>query len=260
MLTFIRFFLCLGLCFLVFFIDAQPLVVSAKSGEIGNLGTHYVWAKSGLRLRDKPSQNGKTLAILPYGTKIDSSEGLFLNKSDSVLIIPEIMWNRPFFLKGDWKWVVIGNQKGYAFDGYLSHLPPFDTSRSSKEYRPEMKDWLDQVSSEVAVIKAPRGNTTIYQNQASIIDQSREGGGSNTYLFLRHNEVGFKDAFLLLHYFIDLAIQPSDFEGAESPGLEVLERNGYLKVLLRGWGGGIGNFFEIEVTPNFLMITMDSGC
>ena len=76
-----------------------------------------VIANGGLRLREGPSKNSKTLAIIPFGTTIkyvdDSSHG-----SDSVSIESEIKdINKTIY--GYWVKIINGQQVGYVLDIFL---------------------------------------------------------------------------------------------------------------------------------------------
>ncbi len=78
--------------------------------------TYYVWAKSGLSLREAPDKNAKKITTIPYGNKTT-----FISKVYEHLTVTEFT----NFEYGDiWFKINYDNQIGYAFAGYLSYLKP----------------------------------------------------------------------------------------------------------------------------------------
>jgi len=104
--------------------------------------TYYVWAVSGLNIRDKPGEYGRITGRLPYGEKLKIDvekqteedtyhEVLMLpgihNDGDefhSIMVIKEKTENS-VYLKGNWIRITYNGQRGYIFSGYLSRLPVF---------------------------------------------------------------------------------------------------------------------------------------
>lgn len=74
---------------------------------------HYVAAKTGLSIREKPELGAKVLDKIPYGTKIS--------------LLPVDMENEPVVtegMNGYWQKVKYNNKTGYIIDSYLFPWPP----------------------------------------------------------------------------------------------------------------------------------------
>ena len=83
-----------------------------KDGE-----TLYIWAASGLNLRDKPDAKGTKLITIPYGSKV------VVQPNIGVKVPFEVEQSKDFSVKGYWLLVKYENTEGYIFDGFLSKLP-----------------------------------------------------------------------------------------------------------------------------------------
>ncbi|MBK6995101.1 MAG: SH3 domain-containing protein [Lewinellaceae bacterium] len=92
----------------------------------------FVWAKSGLNLRIKPSIDAPKLTVIPYGNTIEVIDTAIQTLSHSI-VIAKPKEKDGFRLKGFWVMVKYGEKVGFAFDGYLSKLPVVDISKDKKE-------------------------------------------------------------------------------------------------------------------------------
>ncbi|KAA3622892.1 MAG: SH3 domain-containing protein [Bacteroidetes bacterium] len=86
----------------------------------------YVWAKSGLIIRDAPSIEGKRVGKLAYGDSIRLVK--VTGKSYSVKMMEtnksfEEYHHKEFRLRGNWVQINWQGQVGFIFDGYLSKFP-----------------------------------------------------------------------------------------------------------------------------------------
>ena len=89
--------------------------------------TLWIWAKSGLNLRDAPNLHGTIIGKLPNGSRVVTLEYC---SGDSDLVVSEKpecsseeIVERNFRIAGRYVKVRWGNVTGYLFDGYLSKLP-----------------------------------------------------------------------------------------------------------------------------------------
>lgn len=73
-----------------------------------------IYATSGLKLRSIPSVQGKVLAIMNFGETVTVSIKDTISKTKN----DQFGW-----VKGQWVRVEYRGIEGYAFDGFLSHLP-----------------------------------------------------------------------------------------------------------------------------------------
>jgi hypothetical protein len=78
----------------------------------------YVWAVSGLNLREKPAQEAAKLSNIPYGSKVKVI-GTSLKQ-----IAFQVNEFTGFTIKGFWVEIQFGNQRGFVFDGFLSKISP----------------------------------------------------------------------------------------------------------------------------------------
>ncbi|WP_136465962.1 SH3 domain-containing protein [Flagellimonas onchidii] len=90
-------------------------IVAANSQE-SSAKPYYIWAKSGLSLRESPSANAEKITIIPY-----KSEVSIISDSGILLTVTEF----PGFDYTD-NWVKIKYKDfiGYSFMGYLSTIKP----------------------------------------------------------------------------------------------------------------------------------------
>jgi len=71
----------------------------------------YILAKSGLRMRNRPSLNGTTLGAIPYRTRI-----LILREKGKSIVLSGA--------RGKWSKIQWGNTKGWVFGGFLTATKP----------------------------------------------------------------------------------------------------------------------------------------
>lgn len=99
---------------------------------------YYVWAYSGLNLRETPKMDGKVLAIIPYGTKIRIDSLIDMNEFE-VEVIESITIDEEWFsncyvtgktpncsIKGKMVKVSFNGLSAFVFNGFLSDLIPFN--------------------------------------------------------------------------------------------------------------------------------------
>lgn len=116
------------LAFLIF--NLNILFSQSESNEL------YVWAKSGLTVRNKPFINGEKTGIVKYGERIKIVEKTSFLYSDEVLESYQVNgeWTSNFNLIGYWVKIIFEDQEGFIFDGYLSKFPApkYESRVSSK--------------------------------------------------------------------------------------------------------------------------------
>lgn len=122
---------------LTILISALTLSLSAQ------MDTLYVWAESGLLLRDKPNVEGKVVGKLDYGDTV-IVKGIPENSQYSHIAFPKKtvrnITSAEVKLDGHFVEVALGDSIVYAFDGYLSHLLPV---RINKFQRESWNDYLN---------------------------------------------------------------------------------------------------------------------
>lgn len=83
-----------------------------KDGE-----TLYIWATSGMNLRQKPDAKSAKITTIPLGSKV------IVQPNVGAIIPFEVEAFKDFTVKGYWLLVKYENTEGYVFDGFLSKLP-----------------------------------------------------------------------------------------------------------------------------------------
>lgn len=88
--------------------------------------TMYVWEMRGANVIASPSQPGQILNKSYYGTAARIVDMNIGEHPTSIEITPGLE------IQGNWVKVIIKNDTGYIFDGYLSHFKTFDLRSDAK--------------------------------------------------------------------------------------------------------------------------------
>ncbi len=112
----------------LFFSHPAQAADDIKSGDV-----LYVWAKTGLNLRQSPSIYAKKLSILMPGSRVEVLG--FTQKSFAIetLAATEEEEN-PFVIKGNWILVQVGDVQGFVLDTYLLPIAAPKDGQSMKHY------------------------------------------------------------------------------------------------------------------------------
>lgn len=122
-MKFIQFLILMLLC-----LDFQ----SVKANSIYNSGdTLYIWAKSGLNMREGPGTDFPRMKKLEYGEKVRVIDNYLRSTPLSLTILKKNKRHKQFKLNGHWVRVKIENIEGYVFDGYLSRLPVMEMKKNN---------------------------------------------------------------------------------------------------------------------------------
>lgn len=185
---------------------AQPVsaIINYVPGD-----TLYVWAFSGLSLREQPDLNSSRLAVLPYGTVL-VAQNYSQDKQTSVTAVPsykdgETMYPAVVF-HGDFAMVSYNGVTGYLFDGYLSKSPPLKYSIHSGNSRPEFEPVVDWATRNFGLLKESKNGTfvhgyTYYTTQIfgnGMVQDMRAEKSGWTRLILP--DFSMEEAFLLLNF------------------------------------------------------------
>lgn len=116
---------CLAICFLLYFGTPSAAISSYRTGD-----TLYVWAASGLSLRQSPDLKATKLDNVPYGAALVALNSKY-SFSECHLVAVEAVpgykningVHSPVVLQGCFVRVEFNGKIGYVFDGYLSKLP-----------------------------------------------------------------------------------------------------------------------------------------
>ena len=184
--------------------------------------TLYVWAESGLNVRDTPSTDGKKLGKLDYGEQIvaldwGSGQELTITAIKSQYI--QSMKLAALSYTGRWIPIDFEGQKGYVFDGFLSKLPTikiapdqhqadiYRATESLEEYAARTFGMLKKLSVIDTVYPIPskprelldRNNPSriIYKNGAILNNYMGEGYGGQELIV---PNLSFREGFLLFAF------------------------------------------------------------
>lgn len=126
---------------LILFITVFSPITAADNYEVGD--ELYVWARSGLNLREGPSTNDKVIATLPFGEKVHIQA-----KTDKVYNVKMISKTHsydpkkkvdPLILKGNWVKVYTNEGfLGYVIDQYLLDIEYYP-KKDKNQYGPSLE-------------------------------------------------------------------------------------------------------------------------
>ncbi len=85
--------------------------------------TLWVWAKTGLNIRELPDTNSKIVAKIENGSKVVTLDYQDRALPYSIEEIKKMSGAPNFKLEGYWAKIQYGDKIGFVFDAYLSHLP-----------------------------------------------------------------------------------------------------------------------------------------
>lgn len=97
---------------------------------------YYVWANSGLNLRESCSRSAKIITTIPYGeiVTIDSTQSEYNFEAEIFGSIKvKEKWTPSHSIRGYMVKISYKNNEGYVFDGFLSKLKPFDKDKNILE-------------------------------------------------------------------------------------------------------------------------------
>lgn len=164
---------------LTILISTITLTLSAQ------IDTLYVWAESGLLLRDKPNVEGKVVGKLDYGDTVVINRTP-RNSRYTYEVFQKTTFDNgynsaDFKLKGNFVEVKVGDSSAYVFNGYLSKLlPVIITAQPDGVIKRESWDeYFDRTQSTIKKINTEQyGNkiTKIVYGDGSILHQ--ESGDS----------------------------------------------------------------------------------
>lgn len=124
-----KFILALLLCYTITCANAQ-------------VPPHYVAAKAGLNLREKPDPKSKTIINIPYGTKLEMNNDQESNRRISTE-----------GMSGYWRKVKYKDHEGFIIDSYLLPIQPPSAKVKT------MKDYLAEISAPFGDKLTFRSNT-----------------------------------------------------------------------------------------------------
>lgn len=184
----------------------------AKAIRYYNEGdTLYVWAQSGLVLRDAPELKSKKITSLQFGTiVVPKTHKETVGIEVFIEVIPTCIYEGQNFsgykIPGNWVQVSANGKTGYIFDGFLSKYPPAN-SQEQEEWK--IDSYLTRVFGFAFNIK-DMGKTqhgvkldcNFYKNGASVQSRGIGNGISQTTYILP--ELSLEEGYLIANHFCKL--------------------------------------------------------
>jgi 3D (Asp-Asp-Asp) domain-containing protein len=244
----------------LFFILLQTLHLMAQNSRFKEGETLYIWATSGMNLRQKPDAKAAKLATIPLGSKVIVQPNVGVN-------IPfEVEAFKDFTVKGYWLLVKYDNTEGYVFDGFLSKLPApisqkeedgietyLDKSLGKIGNKYDVKIWDEKLnqsrpalSSELFDKEKMEAYKQKYKQNTSYAYSSGEGSSGFTIEF--SNLSLYEGYFLLKTYMYDPESEVFSFnKEKKSINLDMKEE-------------GAGCSYDVQKKGNKIIISGGCGC
>lgn len=220
--------------FILVFVLSTQFVISQET----HLEPYYIWAKSGLSLRESPDKNAEKITTIPYRNKVT-----FISYASESYTITEF---DGFEYTTNWAKVSYNNQIGYAFAGYLSIIKP---PKISENY--QLLEYLDDCFTKTGESTHSEFENTITSGRISYKEGinysfwNGEGGGTETLSMPKLN--------ILQAYFLGSIFCPSykNFETkyTEEPLPTIVV-----------YRDDVGCDFSITVLGDFAIIHWTGGC
>lgn len=220
----------------------------------------YVWAESGLVLREVPEVTAKKILTIPYETKLlpinqseDQSSLVIYKKRELVFENGHAEKHPEFVLKDYWYKVKYRGKEGYVFGGYLSTYSPL----KEKEGWVDFSDYFDsnfELINEIKRSKYRGYNRKVYKNGLTFEIRGIEGGGVTTIIF---PETSLNEAYLFFNKIWGFEKSKSKKSGN---GLVFPMKIDYENAFLQFFTGSPEGTTEIQVIGNFVIITSINHC
>lgn len=173
--------------------------------------TLFVWAQSGLILRDAPDLKSKKIAALPFGTIVVPKMHKQTDGNEiSIEVISSCIYEGQNYsgykIPGNWVQVSANGKTGYVFDGFLSKYPP---PNSQEQFEWKFDSYLTRVFGIASNVQdmgksqhVAKLNCNFYKNGASLQSRGIGDGLSQTTYILP--ELSLEEGYLIANHFCKL--------------------------------------------------------
>ncbi len=177
----------------------------------------FVWAKSGLNMREAPDANSKVLIKISFGGEVVCQSRKYwddyLHNSQKINDKIELPSGKSaqIELKGSWAKVKYENYEGYVFDAYLSRFKPAKKAGNAESILGYFKNEFSPI--------------TYLEKKDSMLEYGRDKVVFSNGIFLSHNyhpsgsafqmnvpDFSIEEAFLLIRYLDEYAIKITQSE------------------------------------------------
>jgi len=171
--------------------QAKQTVDICQTGDV-----LYVWAKTGLNLRQAPTIHAKRLTILLPGSEVK-----VLGFTQKRLAIKTLRATddeqNPFVIKGNWILVQVGDIQGFVLDTYLLPIQAPKKGESMKQY-------LIGMSEKVAALGTTEEDYTFSAQTKNNISIQYESGEYYQNITVTIPEFSIEDGFVFYNFFNDI--------------------------------------------------------
>jgi len=169
-------------------LQAKQTVDICQTGDV-----LYVWAKTGLNLRQKPTIHSRRLTILLPGSEVKILGFTEKRFSIKTLRATEDEQN-PFIIKGNWILVQVGDIQGYVLDTYLLPIQAPKDGESMKQY-------LIALSEKVSALGTTEENYSFFAQAENNISIQYESGEYYQNITVTIPEFTIEDGFVFYNFF-----------------------------------------------------------
>jgi hypothetical protein len=241
-----------------------PFLLTAQSED--GYPDKYVWAKSGLTMRDAGNSSGKKLLIVPFGAAVTPTgiSGTQTNVTALPSVSYKTQWGNsksvPYIMHDSYIEVVYQGKTGFVYNGYLSAYSPSTGTESNTDFTAWMAQQFGApkvISGEDLVIQDGRWQSVqLYPAGVMHTNVEYEGGGSMTFVF----PVGsINDGYLIAAQFLGITAAVDEKEEHQEdldflPEILEIKEDGTLQFT--------GDMSEtiIQVIGSMLIIHSSGGC
>ena len=128
---------------LVLIIICTHSLMSLAIGDYQKGEKVYVWAASGLKMRNEAAIKSQVLQTLDYGVEVEISDDSIKQKVFEANVPKTDTLKGNWALKGHWVKIKFKEKGGYVFDAYLSKMLPF--KRNTQHFFETKVDYLQRV-------------------------------------------------------------------------------------------------------------------
>ena len=239
--------------------------------------TLYVWARSGLNMRDSADIKAGKIQTLPFGTMVivQDSKYPFEQETQKIRVINsrtiDGQKHPGYSLQGNWIKVITGDTEGYLFDGFLSKFQPLKIEEIELEGKMQLAaaeqipEYFERIYGKLKKFNATPTNKwqsiqrTIFGNGATYEDIQYEVAGSEQIII---PDMDLEEAYLFFNmcFLLEKSNEPVDPEHFEEyPDFKSLKNvsEDHLHFII----DEIGNSLIIKQTGSFIVVNIDyMGC
>jgi len=169
-------------------LQAKTTVDICQTGDV-----LYVWAKTGLNLRQEPTIHSKRLTILLPGSEVKVLGFTQKRFAIKTLRATDDEQN-PFVIKGNWILVQVGDIQGFVLDTYLL---PIQTPKAGVS----MKQYLIERSEKVAALGTTEEDYSFFAQAENNMSIQYESGEYYQNITVTIPEFSIEDGFVFYNYF-----------------------------------------------------------